>query len=102
MTRRQEARNRRYQRIAGQITLAVIWAVIALLLAGALAGSGLVTPSTDASPTTKLVYPGLALIAVLWGVYSWHTGATVKQVARRLEDWLTKKLCNFFEHDGEV
>lgn len=102
LTRRQEARNRRYQRIAHKITLGVIWAGIALLLAGALAGSGLVTPSTDASPTTKLVYPSLALIAVLWGVYSWHTGATVKQVARRLEDWLTKKLCDFFEHDGEV
>lgn len=102
LKREAEARNRRYQKIAGNITLGVIWAVIALLLFGALAGSGLLAPSPDASSITKFIYPSLALLAVLWGVYSWFTGTTVKQVANQFEDWLTMKLRNFFEPKGEV
>lgn len=97
--RGKEARHRRYRRIAHRITMTIMYASIAALLLGAMAGSGLISAASDASNATKVAYPLLALLAVGWGVYSWHTGTTVRQVAGTLEAVLTQRLVAWLERE---
>ncbi|GFO57266.1 hypothetical protein GMSM_42730 [Geomonas sp. Red276] len=100
-TRKREARRKWCNRLAHVVTLLLMWIVVATLLLGALAGSGFITAASNASTLEKVAYPTLALIAVIWGVYSWHTGATVRQVASKLEENLALCFDSWLDFKGE-
>jgi len=87
-TRKADKQVARARRIAHAATVTLITIVVAALLLGALLGSGLVSASQGASPTWKLVLSSFTVLAVLWGVYSWHTGKTVRQLGRDAENRL--------------
>jgi len=90
-----ENRLRRAQGVSHRITVALMGLGVATLLLGALAGSGLVSAGSSASRATKVALPTLAALAVLWGVYSWHTGKTVRQLGRAVENALAKRFATW-------
>jgi hypothetical protein len=95
-----EHRARIYRRLAHAITAAAMGVFIATLLLGALAGSGLISANSDAPKWFQYGLPAIVLCAVLWGVFSWHTGATVRALAMSFEERLSKRLQAWVDGDA--
>lgn len=92
----------RAQKMAHRITVFLVFIFVVALLLGALAGSGLVSAGSNASAATKILLPSLVVLAVFWGVYSWHTGKSVRQLARSFEDVLARRLDSWLRSEAEI
>lgn len=98
---KRERRRHGLKRIAHFIATGAILIVIPVLLIGAFAGSGLVSVGNNPSPLIKYGMLMTVAVAACWGVYSWHTGATVRSLSDRLESALTRQMLSWFGLEGD-
>ena len=91
-----ELRRARYERVGKWIARACVALPMLLLFFGALVGASLLAPDSGATSIARLSYPAFAFVAVVWGAYSWYSGATVSGVEKRLKEavvnWLARTL----------
>ncbi|MGZ8892723.1 MAG: hypothetical protein ACXW1R_07320 [Halobacteriota archaeon] len=92
-----ELRLKKFDRIAKLLTRICLVLPMFLLLFGALAGASLLTPGENATSVERLFFPGAALVAVAWGVYSWYTGTTVRELDRRIRGVVAKWIARTME-----
>lgn len=99
--RQRQLRKHRYGQVAFAVARFGIALPLLVLFFGALVGASLIAPESNAPMLMRAIFPVCALLAVVWGVYSWYTGATVRTLENRLRDWLASRLERLLE-PGEV
>lgn len=95
--RQREHRESIYAKVSNFLAKVVILVPMVILLLGALAGSGLLSPDQHASDLIKFLFSLLALIAVVWGGFSWYSGATVKTLELSIGRRIVSRLRQAFD-----
>ncbi len=86
----------RARSVSKVVTILIMLAFSAVLLVGAAAGAGLLSPQKLVSTFGKILIWASVIVAVGWGWLSWITGKTVRGLVQVIEHRVTLKLFSWF------